>query len=102
MLQEEDMNLLSGIIGEELGRYSIGYDACIGDFLLEFSDMFKRKLTNGNVLASRTCALTCDSAEYDNIKKRVAHKAILAVDAANSFACDEEVFNVGGALSESH
>ena len=48
-------------------------------------------------LGSPLCrTLTCITSENDNVKQRVTHQAVSAVNSSDSLACDEQVFYAAG------
>ena len=57
--------------------------------------MGKRQIRKLGFLCLGRCVFTCISAENNNVKKRVAHKPVSAVDTANGLTCNIQIFNSG-------
>lgn len=58
-------------------------------------DMLKCKFSGFNILGTNCCLFSGIASEDYNVKKRVAHKTISAVNTANGFSGNEKILNSG-------
>ena len=84
-----------GVRRKELRRNSIGNDPGFLHLGCKAVDMLKGELSCHNVPAVSRRRLARIASEDDDVKQRVAHKTVSAVDSADSLARDIEILNVG-------